>query len=585
VRAVLPVVLLLVPVLLGAAGIDLAAEVDRTTVALGERLLLTVTATGTDVVGLPQPRLSRLVDFVNRGSVWGRFTSDPAGDTGARRRTVGFVYTLEPKRTGTLTIGPVSLTHADTTYRTKPISVRVVAAGEPVPPFESWAEANGIVLECSADRSDVCVGEPVAVSYRLFARARVGNIVMQDAPGFAGFWSVSLEDGESLDWRPATRRGESCTAAYVRQVVLYPVQTGSLTVERMTLAGTVAVSGGLFDGMPAPFTVSSAPLRVSVSRLPDSGRPADFGGGVGRFAMTARLSKGRSENGEPIRLEVSVTGTGNIRMVGVPRVTAAEGVELLAPTVRQEAGRDGNRVGGTCTYSYAVMPRANGLNVVPAASMSFFDPDGDTYYTLSTGPLEFVAAAVPANRPSGGQGLRAGFVGADIHPIKPSGSRLPPFLGETRWSWLFYPVGIVVLMAGAATGRHRRRLRTDKGYALRSRAGRLANARLRESTARLAAGDLPGFYAALSRAALGLAGDRWNVDVDGLSKEELRTTLLRQGTDAALVERLLEFMSRCDAARFSPGEVGLTPSEASDIAAGILDELRSCHGRPLRHRP
>ncbi len=111
------------------AELDVTAGVDRTTVALGERLLLTVTATGPNVSGLPQPRLPRSADFTNHGSMWGRFTSDSGAGDKTRQQTVGFVYTLEPKRTGTLTIGPVSFTHEGTIHQTQPIVVHVVAAG------------------------------------------------------------------------------------------------------------------------------------------------------------------------------------------------------------------------------------------------------------------------------------------------------------------------------------------------------------------------------------------------------------------------------------------------------------------------
>ncbi|MCX6843771.1 MAG: BatD family protein [candidate division WOR-3 bacterium] len=570
---VLAAALSLVPVLLGATGLDISAEVDRTTVAMGERLLLTVTATGPNVSGLPQPTLPRLADFTNHGSMWGRFTSDSGGRDESRQLTVGFVYTLEPKRTGTLTIGPVSLTHQGTTYQTQPIAVRVVAAGESVPPLARWTDANGIVLSCSVDRSSVYVGEQVLVTYRLFARTRVGGLMMKDAPGFTGFWAARLDDARDLSWFPTTCNSQPCSAAVIRQAALFPTQPGTLTLDKMTLSGIVAVSSGLFKGMPAPFTVSSVPLSVTAKPLPDAGRPADFGGGVGSFALTAGLSADKSDNGEPLKLQVKVSGTGNIGTIGVPLVSVADGVSLLGPDVHLQTSDDGGRVGGTRAFDYSVIPRANGLNVVPAISMSFFNPKSDSYYTLATQRIEFVATGVTGSRLAGEPEPRIGPPGTDILHIKPSCTRLASAAANPWWSLLFYPFGIAVFLVGAVAGRHRRRLEADRGYALRSRAGRLLAKRLRESARLLAAGDELGFYAALDRAVTGYAGDRFNVEVTGMTGDELRTALSRRGVDAAVVGRLLDFSSRGDVARFSPGAASLSPEEALVLARGIIRDL------------
>jgi hypothetical protein len=572
VKAVISVVLLLAPVLSGATGLDLTAEVDRPTVALGERQLLTITATGASVSNLPQPRLPRMADFKLIGTMWGRFTSDPGADSGPSQRTVGFVYTLEPRRTGTLTIGPVSVTHDGAVYQTQPIAVHVVAAGESVPPLARWTDANGIELSCAVDRSSVYVGEQVRVSYTLFARTRVGNLLMKDAPGFTGFWAAGLDDSTGLDWFAATRHGQPCSAAVVRRAALFPTQPGTLTIDKMTLSGVVAVSGGLFKGMPAPFTVSSIPQRIAVNPLPDAGRPADFGGGVGDFTLTADLSAEKSENGEPLTLRVKVSGAGNIGTIGVPQVSTTDGVALLGPDVHLEMD-SGGRARGTRTFEYSVIPRANGLNVMPAVSMSFFDPKRDSYYTLTSERIQFAATGSGGGRSPGEPQLRAGLPDKDILHIKPSFSPAAAGIANPVWSRLFYPLGIATFLAGAVTGRRRRRLETDRGYALRSRAGRLVRQRLRESARFLAAGDERGYYAALARAVIGFAGDRFNVEVTGLTGDELRTALGGRGADAAVVSRVLDFSTRCDIACFSPGATGLSPEEALALARAVIGSL------------
>jgi hypothetical protein len=566
-------VLLLVSCLLGAADLDLSADVDRTTIAFGERLLLTVTATGAKVVGLCRPELPVMTDFRLVSTAWSQFASDAAPDSKDSQRTVGFVYTLKPRRTGLLTVGSFKLVHEGKTYETQPIAVRVVPAGERVPPLDRWADANGVELVGTVDRPSVFVGEQVQVTYRLFSRTRVGGAVMKDAPTSDGFWAAEVRDTGCLNWQWTMRGGAPCSVAVVRRAVLFPLQPGTLAVGRMTLAGIVAVGSGLFKGMQTPFTVSSAPLCVTVRPLPDSGMPADFCGGVGKFGLTAELSETITRNGEPLALRVELSGTGNVGTIGEPQVRVADGVKLLSPTVEQQVSREGGCVRGTKTYTYALIPKADGLNIMPATSMSFFDPEGDTYYTLTTERSTFVAAGATRDGSYDRSGPWVRPMGTDIAHIKRSYSRVPPFVASTGWSVLFYPLGTVVLLAGAVVGRHRRRLEADRGYALRFRAKRLLRKRLRESDRRLAAGDERGYYAGLALAVVSYAGDRFNVEVAGMTGSELRDALCRRGLELAAANRVVDFSSRCEVARFSPGAGAFSSQEALSSARMVISIL------------
>jgi len=442
-----------------------------------------------------------------------------------------------------------------------------------VPPLERWADANGVELVCTVDRPSVFVGEQVQVTYRLFSRTRVGGAVMKDVPTSDGFWAAEVRDTGCLNWQWTMRGGEPCSIAVVRRAVLFPLQPGRLAVGRMTLAGIVAVGSGLLEGMQTPFTVSCAPLCVTVRPLPDSGTPGDFCGGVGKFGLTAELSENRTRNGKPLALRVEVSGTGNIGTICEPQVRVADGVKLLAPTVEQQVSCEGGHIRGTKTYTYAVIPRADGLNIVPATSMSFFDPEGDTYYTLTTEQTTFVATGVAGDRTTCQSGSRAELPGTDIVHIKRSYSRVPPPLVSPWWSGLFYPLGTVVLLAGVFVGRHRRRLAADRGYALRCRGKRLLSKRLRESARRLATGDERGYYAALALAVAGYAGDRFNVEVRGLSGPEFRDALCQRGVDPGVAGLVVEFASRCDIARFSPRAGIFSPKEALASARRVISIL------------
>ena len=80
-------------------------------------------------------------------------------------------------------------------------------------------------------------------------------------------------------------------------------------------------------------------------------------------------------------------------------------------------------------------------------------------------------------------------------------------------------------------------------------------------------------YAALSQAVVGYAGDRYNVEAAGLTGLELFLALCGRGVAPAVAERVRDFSSKCDLARFSPGTAALSPQAALDLAADIVDNL------------
>ena len=390
-------------------------------------------------------------------------------------------------------------------------------------------------------------------------------------PGFTGSWAEKLFDARELNWRNATYNGQRYSAATVKQVALFPTQSGPLKIDKMTVSGQTVVSGGFFFDSAEPFEVSSDPITINVKPLPEAGKPQDFGGGVGDFKVTAALSGDSSVGGEPLTLMVKVAGTGNIGLVGEPKLAPISGVKVLSPEAKQTTRTSEGRVAGERTFNYPLIPTADGKFVIPEIEMGFFNPKTGSYYTQTTPRLEFVATGATGKTPLPENESGVKTLGTDILHIKSAFVRQSPslaFLG-----WVFYPAGIVVLGIGLLLGRHRRRLEQDRGYARRSRSSRLVKKGLAEATRLLAQGDEREFYAALNGAVVRYVGDRFNIESTGMTGDQLQAELAGRNVDPATVASLLDLIASCDAARFSPGMARCTPKETLDKARMVLVKL------------
>jgi hypothetical protein len=132
---------------------------------------------------------------------------------------------------------------------------------------------------------------------------------------------------------------------------------------------------------------------------------------------------------------------------------------------------------------------------------------------------------------------------------------------------------LLLLAGGLVVGRHRRRLEQDRGYARRTRSSRLVRKRLAEASRLLEQNKEREFYAALDRAVLGYVGDRFNIEAQGMTGDELREELRRRGVDEDAVGALLDLIKDCDAARFSPGMAQCSPGQTLARAQQMLEEL------------
>ena len=586
-RRVFVSLVLLLPFLV-AAELNFSADADRTTVGLGEQLQLTVTVEGTNIGGAPRPQVPALGDFDVIGSTSSQSTNISfVNGRMTQQNTISFIYFLSPKRDGSLTIPPFKLSFKGTTYETQPIAITVTKESQAPSPSRQQqqqspfglpgrsqpgsASRGSVVLTSSADRTSIYQGEQVTVTFVLYTQAQVSDLGIKDMPGFTGSWAEKLFDARELNWRNATYNGQRYSAATVKQVALFPTQSGPLKIDKMTVSGQTVVSGGFFFDSAEPFEVSSDPITINVKPLPEAGKPQDFGGGVGDFKVTAALSGDSSVGGEPLTLMVKVAGTGNIGLVGEPKLAPISGVKVLSPETKQTTRTSEGRVAGERTFNYPLIPTADGKFVIPEIEMGFFNPKTGSYYTQTTPRLEFVATGATGKTPLPENESGVKTLGTDILHIKSAFVRQSPslaFLG-----WVFYPAGIVVLGIGLLLGRHRRRLEQDRGYARRSRSSRLVKKGLAEATRLLAQGDEREFYAALNRAVVRYVGDRFNLETSGMIGEQIQAELASRNIDADTVAGLLELIASCDAARFSPGMARCTPQETLNKARIVLERL------------
>lgn len=312
---------------------------------------------------------------------------------------------LTAQRVGTFTLPPFAATNAGTTLTSAEARLEVL------PDLQGGEHA---FVEVAVDGDTFWLQQPLDVTLRfgfaagfaeegliaMFARpldlpvqvrwswvaAPMGAALLPaaDAAGGARV-RFALDDEVALATRgePTERNGKTFTTFTVKRRVV-ATSSGELTIAPPVLRFAFATrfDDDFVNGRVAADRhegcVRAETRTLHIRPLPATGRPPEFTGAVGTFAVHARASTAVVRAGDDMRIVMTVSGTGNLSEFAPPTLTLPG---LHAYGCVSEV-RDGARV-----LTYDVTPLRTDVVEVPPLAFAFFDPTAGGYRTIHTDSL------------------------------------------------------------------------------------------------------------------------------------------------------------------------------------------------------
>ena len=542
------------------------AEVDRSELALGDTLILTVSVGGTVNISLPTlPTLDGLL-FVGRSS-----STEFRTVNGRTSGSVSHQYTFRAIEVGSIRIGPVRVVVDGRPYETDPITVEVTqvpARPRSVSPDDDQdAPAAELVgqrrfVEASVDDSTPYLGGQVVYSVRYYQAAEpfeLGHFfrVRPGRPNFAGFWDGQYSEERRYEAEVAGRRYR----VWEERSIVFPTVVGQVTIQPVK----VAVPGGFFE---RDADLRTQPVSLTVRPLPD-GAPREFTGAVGQYEVTAGVDANSGTVGVPVTLTVTIAGTGNIDTAPEPVWPDLSDWRSFESTVSTSSRLDRGRIRGTRTYQRVMVPDRAGPLTIPAIVYAYFDPEAGEYRTAVTSPIAVdVRPAPAAAAPVNGVGDLSVPLDArvsDIRHIKPASQALDSggsdFAGGPAY-WALWALPLALLVASEAWRRRVVRSMGDPS-AVRSSLAYQSAIDAIDGAAR----DQSDLFDAGHRILLGYVSDKLGQPIGGLTHASLAELLRRHGIEDSLADRVNSYVLDSEAGRFGPG------AGSSDAGERALDDL------------
>lgn len=486
---------------------------------------------------------------------------------GVRSYSKTYSYTLAPTARGAYTIQQASIVIEGKTYKSVPKKVEVTAAvdkpSDQMTVDDVADESLHLVAEVS--KASPYLNEALSVVYKLYVAPSisVSNYQPLDNPKYNNFWSQDIPV-RRLSAENGTYKGKPYRYVVLKRVVLYPQKSGKLEIEPLSLDVTVDVPTNKRDFFGGRIysqtnkTVSAGRRTINVKALPEQGKPVNFSGAVGNFDFSVTTNKTALNASESLQAIVEVSGKGNLKLFQLPEPNLPSSLEVYDPEFNEDVRTTLSGSQGKVSNNYTIVPSFKGKYPVPSISFSYFDPNTESYKTISSdeivinvkeGPLNAAASNAPVNS-SNKQVVTTGdqFNFIKLNPnLTAIGSN--HFFGSLCfYLWLLLP--LLLIPAAIAFSKKREAIAGDVvGNRIR-RANKLARKYL--SKARKELGQKEAFYVALEKALHNYLKAKLKIETSEFSKEKIATLLSEKKVDEETIEGFISLLKNCEMARYSP---------------------------------
>jgi BatD DUF11 like domain len=498
-----------------------------------------------------------------------------------------YTYILLPLKKGNLVIRQAVIEINGQLYKTLPIKINVSDAvnlpNDPNEPATVSAD-NNLYLVADISKTNPYVNEPITVVYKLYFSYNIGitNWRELNKPKYNDFWSQNI-DIKQLVAEEGMFKGERYRYVVLRKTVLYPQKAGRLEIEPLSLDIDCQVPRGRpnFFGqvqlVEDSKRVSAGSKVISVKPLPEAGKPEGFSGAVGKFNFKVTPSRTGLKFGESLDLNVSVTGTGNLKLFSLPKPEMPSTLEMYDPEHSENVTTPLTGMTGSIADKYTIIPQSKGN--FPIKPMRF------TYFDLSSGSYKTITSPEILLNVLDGPGLsNSSPVVSGINKVSVTATKAFAFIKQKTTlksiepndflgSRMFYSLLILPFLGIPALILFRKRKEAEDADIVgnkKKKSNALAKKYLSEAQKQI--NHKEPFYIALEKAMHNFLKAKLSIETSDMSKDKISEILLLRNANSETISEFISLTENCELARYAPS-TSVTIQQDYDKAVEIISNL------------
>lgn len=525
-----------------------------------------------------------------------------------------FTYILIPKATGTFQLPVATALLSGDRISSTQASIQVVSdgasssrssgknggkssgGGQTSSTGSGEISSNDLFMRLSLSRTEVVIGEPITATLKIYQRANVVGFENAKFPTFNGFWSQETYVPNNIEFKRESLDDKIYNTAVLRTYVLIPQQSGTITIDPAELVCLVNIrtapstSNSLFDSFfqdeyrTIRKRVTTPAVKVKVNPLP-AGQPASFGGGVGNFGISARLTTDNLKTHDAASLIITVSGRGNVALLEEPKVNFPPDFEVYDTKTTENTDKSNGGTSGSKSFEYPFIPRSHGDFTIDPVEYSYYDVNAGKYVTLRTEPLHVKVAKGKGGDSTPVTTVNSGVERKDVKSLaddirfiftgKPGLSGSGSFFVGSVFFWILLALMILGATSVYLAFRKVAAMRADVAGTKNRRATKMAQKRLKLAGEYLDKNLYTAFYEELHKALIGFVSDKLNMDMSEISKDNIASALTEGGVSEEQTKAFTDLLDACEFARYSPDGGNEAMRSHYDAALKVISSIDS----------
>ena len=571
-------------------------------VSVGQQFRLTYTANSSDVSGFHVGQIPDDFEILMGPSTSTSSSFQIINGKTSQSSSVTYTYILSASKNGTFTIPAATITIDGNQVTSN--TLKIVVSGQAQNNGQSGGRqrqqgnemrdagtaisSSDLFIRVSANKKHVVEQEPVLLTYKVYTLVDLTQLEGK-MPDLKGFHTQEVPLPQQKSFSVEQLNGRAYRTVTWSQYVMFPQITGKLQIPSITFNGIVVQRNRNIDPFEAFFNggsgyvevkkaINAPGIEIQVDPLPS--RPVGFSGGVGKFTVSASLDKAEVKANDPINMRVVVSGVGNLKLIKEPVVNFPKDFDTYDPKQTDKTKLTVNGVEGSMVYDFLVVPRHQGDYDIPLIDFVYYDTSAKQYKTVKTEGFH-----IHVEKGEGTSGATVqDFTGQediqllakDIRHIKLGDIRQRGagdyFFGSTFY-WITIALFLGIFISLFVIFRQRALSNADLVGTRAGKANKVATKRLKKAAGLMKDGKSGEFFDEVLRTLWGYVGDKLNIPVTQLSRENIQERLSERKVNEEAIRLFMEALDECEFQRYAPGDPQGNMQKVYKSAMGAIEKI------------
>ncbi len=378
-----------------AQQVSVTAELSPTATTPGQAVSYILTYEGGQPQQLPQLNLPQGLTIVGQVSQSNQISIV----NGAQSITMQLAWPISAQQVGEFTIPAPQVVVNGQAIAVNEVKLSVTASGQAT--ADTQVESDPI-LQLSVAKTEFYVGEMVPVTAVLYIPRNIS--VQRMGLIDANNGDFAIQRFPQQPEQSTQRLGNRTFTALTFRSTLSALKAGNLKLGPAkcelilgipTRGGRGNIFGlGMMQMQQEKRIATAVEIAIKALPLPEKDRPKNFSGAVGDFTIATTTSNTSVTVGEPVNVEITISGQGNFDAIAPPTLSDATGWKPYPPRRFDMNPGDANTrdlLNRSIGFSSIIVPEKV-MPFVPSFELSFFNPQTAKYVVLRSPPISIAIA-------------------------------------------------------------------------------------------------------------------------------------------------------------------------------------------------